>query len=157
MRLAALVALVVWGSVSFGAVGQEPTVQPGTIFVLSLSGDVALAYGRLDKSLGANEPAAGLEIQVLALAERIDKGKVRIRHETIRKEDGQKDRLVVLTADIDSKRFDSTTSPKGTVIYSSPSDLKNGLKGKKTTEDSRGFKLTLKDPKEVTLRAWVAE
>ncbi len=142
---------------SFDALAQEPAqaMKPGDILPITLSGDLALEYGMLDRTIRENEKPVGVEIAILAIVERIEKDKVQLRHESIQKENGKKDRLIVLTAQIETKRFEQTITPKGTVVYASPADFKSG--GKATPAEMRGMKLTLKDRKDATLRAWVAE
>lgn len=157
MRLVALIAALVWASSSFDSIAQERTreIKAGDILVLSLNGDLAIEYGKLNKSVNETDSTVGLGIEVIAVAERIENERVKLRSEGLTKREGQKDRLVILTAEIDRKRFESTFSPKGTVSYSSPAELKSG--GKASTKDSHGFKLKLSEPKDVSLRAWVAE
>ena len=97
----------------------------------------------------------GLNISTIAtVAQHLDNGKIRIEHSTAVLEDGAPDRMVTLSAVVETSAIKSSKTAKGTATYSPPAAHKAGEKPVHTESETNQFTLQLNELKGVKLRNW---
>jgi hypothetical protein len=100
------------------------------------------------------QQAQGLSIEIIATIEqRQPDGTYRIEHH-MPISTGEKPQMETLTATVDPKDFAVDVTPKNIPVYSSPGDVKNGIKPTLTQAERRNLRLTLSKLDGVKLRTW---
>jgi len=157
MPVRTLVALALVAVTGHGLLAQQSdaAAKVGDLLVIRMTGDLAKQYARRTGSPQETEASAGLTIETTATIEqKLDGGRIRIEHRSHIVRDGHQARLVTLTAIVDSAKFTTDLTPRGTSIYASPADHKNGAHPRTTTEDTKTLRLELSELKGLKLRTW---
>jgi hypothetical protein len=152
--LAVFVVLAAIGNGSLFA-QQNTHGEVGDHVVIQMTGDLAAEYGKCIGTIKKDQVPPGLEISTTAtIAQKLRDGRVRIEHTSHIIRDREPVRLVTLTATVDSTKLTTDVTPKGTAVYASPADHKNGSKSTLTTTETRTLRLTLSDLEGLKLRMW---
>jgi len=152
--LTALVVVAVMGNGLFAQEGN-PSAKVGDHLFIRMTGDLAKEYARrIGLPLG-NQAPAGLKIETSAtIAQTLGNGRIRIEHSSRIKRDGKQDRLITLTATVDPTKITTHVTHKGTPVYASPADHKNGTKPALTKGDTKTLRLQLSTLKGLKLCTW---
>lgn len=136
----------------------DTAAKVGDHLVLRMTGDLAKEYAKCRGEYSDGKFPSGLQIDTIATIEQeLDGGQIRIEHSMPVRENGAKTRLVTLSAVIDSSTLKTSTTNKGTDVYSSPGASKSGEKPTVTETDKKLSTLELKTLKGVKLRNWKLE
>lgn len=159
--LTALTALTLLSSGNL--FGQQPRQQPTGVIVLKMSGELAQQYAQVSGAIEGVESPRARNIRTSAVVvQSLENGEVRIEHSALVKREGKPDRLVTLTATVDSKMirlFDRTVFDKTTVFtFSGPSPgAKEAGKTPVLSPGHSARELSLANLQRVKLRSWRLE
>jgi hypothetical protein len=134
---------------------QDKPAEVGDHIVIQMTGDLATEYGKRTGVIKKDQLASGLQIETTATVSRkLDDGRIRVEHTSHIVRDDEPARLVTLTATVESAKLTTDVMPKGTPVFVSPTEHKNGTKPTLTTAETRTRRLTLSDLKGLKLRTW---
>ncbi len=120
-----------------------------------MTGDLAIEYARRAGTLKQNDEPRGLFIESTAtVAQKLDNGRYRIEHSSQFKIDNKPSRMITFSTIVEQTKFTSNAVPKNTAVYSSPADLKNGVKPTFTQDEHRSTSLELSELKGLKLQTW---
>ena len=155
--LAAVAALAFVANGTLSA-QQEADMNIGNVVILEMTGKLATEYAKQTDSINNDKIPDGLQISTTAtIVQKLNDGRIRIEHTSHVARDGKPARLVTLTATVDSTNLTPVTTPKGTPVYASPGDHKNGAEPKRTTKETKAARLQLSELKGVKLCTWRLE
>ncbi len=147
--LAIVVALALLGNGSSLA-QQHTSAKVGEPLVIRMTGDLAVEYAKRIESIDKAKVQPGLEVSATArIAAVLKDGRYRVEHTSHIVRDGEPDRLVTLSATVDSTKLTTDVTPKGTEVYASP-----GARSTRTTEKTQTLRLTLSELQSLKLRTW---
>ena len=109
-----------------------------------MSGDLAVEYGKRTGTISKGQVPSDLRISVIAtIAQQLNGDRIRIEHTSHIVRNGKPDRLVTLTATVESTQLVTDPTPKGTAVFASPAKGNDGRKGTVTTKETRTLRLEL--------------
>jgi hypothetical protein len=154
--LAALVLMVSFASTAI-AVDEPANIRVGDLVALRMSGKLAEEYSRRIGVLQPDQkPQPGMQLETTGtVCQVLDNGQIRIECSLPTADHDKKQNLITLTALVDAKEIRPDSTPKGTPLYSSPGDQRNGIKPVRVDHEVRGLKLELSDLKHIKLKTWI--
>ncbi len=148
--LAVLATLALIGNESSYA-QQHTSTKVRDKLVIRMTGDLAVEYAKCTGSINKAKVLPGLEISTTArIAEVLNDGRYRVEHTSHIVRDGEPDRLVTLSATVDSTKLKTDVTPKGTEVYASPS-----ARSTRTNKETQTLRLTLSELQSLKLRTWI--
>lgn len=153
-----------WLGVSFllfaltlSAEDKVATPKVGDSLGVKMTGELAKEYATRSGLYkpGSIRNANGFRFETLAtVAQRLPDGSYRIEHSMIYENGGSKPRMMTLRVIVQPTQIKSMVTPAKTALYSSPGDVKKGIKPFVTTKDHTGFYIELSNLREAKLRTW---
>jgi len=133
--------------------GKDDAPKVGEVILLKLTGDVAREYVKETGQFRGNEkPPAGLEIDTSAtITHRLGDGRLRIEHLSPPRVVFTDNWITMLMATVDPSAISRETTPRGTVVKSSPDATSESM----TNEESHSFRMTLSNIDDVILKILV--
>lgn len=153
LRTLAAFSVISLATTSSPAEERMVTAKVGDTVLVSMTGDVAKEYVRLNHGVnGVQIEADKIILETTAVvAQRLDDGCFRIDHFSQTQVKGKPLCLVTFSTVVNAAQIKMELVPEDTPVFSAPSEV---VKAKFTTAGQINFRLSLSTVKGVTLRSW---